>query len=118
MSRPAPRRPDRKGALAALAVAGLGMALIALVSLALDAILAARVRGVLSQAPPVTLAGPVILGQLTRWECRALTGGMWFLPLSPQLARLPLPAGVVARPVRGRCDWKGLSPVILTHSAL
>jgi hypothetical protein len=129
MSRPAPRqqaprqqaprqpRPgqtDRRGALAALAVAGVGVVLIAVLSLALDAVLAARLRAGLAQAPAVTPARPVTLPQLTRWECLALTGGMWVLPLAPQLSRLPLPPGVVASPDRGHCGGGGYSPVTLT----
>jgi hypothetical protein len=117
MSRPAPRPTDRKGAFAALAVAGAGLVLMALVSLALDALLAARLRAALAQSGAPVAGVPVTLPHLTGWECRALTGRMWYLPLAPALSHLPVPPGALARPVRGRCAWAGYSPVILTSPA-
>jgi len=117
MSRPAPRPTDRQGAIAALAVAGAGLVLMALVSLALDALLAARLRAALAGAGAPVAGLPVTLPHLTGWDCRALTGRMWYLPLAPALSRLPVPPGAVARPVRGRCAWSGFSPVTLTLPA-
>jgi hypothetical protein len=91
--------------VAALAAAG--------VCLALDAWLAHRLRAALDG---VRMPGPgevVRLATLGRWECRALTGGLWWLPLAPQLARLPLAEGVTARPAAGVCAPSGLAPVDL-----
>lgn len=116
--RPAPRPGSRErpaGVLAALAVAGGAALLAAGVSLALDAVLAARLRAALAAAPPLVPGGTVTLRDLTRWECRALTGGLWMVPLKPQLARLPLPDGTVAIPARGGCGGAGLAPVVLTR---
>ena len=115
--RPAPRpkpRNDMAGVLAALAVAGGAALLAAGVSLALDAVLAARLRAALAAAPPLAPGGTVTLRDRGRWECRALTGGLWMVPLRPQLALLPLPDGTVAIPARGRCGGAGLAPVVLT----
>jgi len=120
MGRPAPRGkslPERRASQAVAAVALVAAVLAAGLSLTLDAVLAARLGATLAGQPMPANGGTITLRGLGRWECRALTGGLWMLPLRPRLDRLALPPGTRARPAGGTCRPHGPAPVILTRPA-
>ena len=119
MSRPAPRRKQETTRNQRRDVAKFFAAVVALfvlISLLLDTLLAWPLRARLAELRPVPAGQVVRLQWLGAWDCRALNGELWWLPILPQTRRLEFPHGLRVLPGQNPCGRRGYSTLQLIRA--